>query len=299
MADDVIIEAGKSIESEGRVVNGFGLRKKIGGGEQRRLMEVWMAYKASLHAETSTQPSTLNELPTSIVLKIDKMTLEFTQQLRSLVIGIYDLAKQDIAEQLNKAIDEQASQAKVMQQALDDADAVIGEITEQNETLLERVEQMSVELAQARELAQVRAVETAQEKERSMQYALKAKEDSERAQAELGAMAERIQVLLEQNQQEQSQSQLYKAKCQELDAERKMQEKQTQYFLNEIDELKKLNTQLHEAQLNQASIVAEAQNEAKLYKQFYEQEQINAAQLQQRCDALQLEIKQIMATEKK
>ena len=288
VADEVIIEAGKEIEAEGRVVNGFGLRRKIGSGEQRRLYEVWAQYKTQHDPEPELSRSTIHELPTNVLLKLDKINLELSGQLKALVINIYDLAKQDIQGQLKHAIEIQEEKQDLLQQALDDADSALNEVAAEADALRTQLESMERDLQQARALVQEKSIESAQEKERAIQFSLQAKAEAERLSAELSKWQQRHELAQEENKQLQITIQELNGNNKQLEVERSLQQREIEALKDELKASKKDIEQLHKAELVVTKELAKAQESAQLHQQFYEKEHQRTVELQAHLNHLQM-----------
>ena len=66
--DEQVIEAGRTLQAQGRNITGFALRKLVGGGDPTRLKQRWDAHQAST---TAGEPETFVELPIEVANVVD------------------------------------------------------------------------------------------------------------------------------------------------------------------------------------------------------------------------------------
>ena len=163
--DEQIIEAGKRLLSEGRRVTGFALRKEIGGGNPSRLVRVWEEFRQSQEVVES-QP--VQDLPVEVEEALTEMTDSFLDQVRSLALNLNNRAvrtaerrvadvmksakeQQESAEaeliDAATAVDELESQAKALQDELDQTKRALNTANEENKTLGNRLVSLEKELA--------------------------------------------------------------------------------------------------------------------------------------------------------
>ena len=146
--DEQIIEAGKRLLSEGRRVTGFALRKEIGGGNPSRLVRVWEEFRQSQEVVES-QP--VQDLPVEVEEALTEMTDSFLDQVRSLALNLNNravkTAERRVADVMKSAKEQQESQARALQDELDQTKRALNTANEENKTLGNRLVGLEKELA--------------------------------------------------------------------------------------------------------------------------------------------------------
>ena len=117
-----IIKAGLGLQVLGLKVSGFSIRKKIGGGNTKRLEQVWDEYQASQTGEKA-EPTT--ELPIEIAESVKGITKAFDEQFLGLAIEINDKAVKAAERQVKEDITSANDQREQAERELTDAQAVI------------------------------------------------------------------------------------------------------------------------------------------------------------------------------
>ena len=84
-----IIQAGLELQALGRKVSGYSLQQKLGGGNTKRLEQVWNDYLTS-QAVKEAEPAT--ELPSEIAEAVMVVAKALTDQLLWLAIELNDKA---------------------------------------------------------------------------------------------------------------------------------------------------------------------------------------------------------------
>lgn len=160
--DEQVIEAGRTLQAQGRNITGFALRKLVGGGDPTRLKQRWDAHQASTAAG---EPETVVELPIEVANVVDGLAVELASRLKSLAVEVNDKAVKAAERRVSevvKAAGEQASQAERelsdAATAVDELETHVAELQEQAqakdsayETLRQSSQQQAVELAELRE----------------------------------------------------------------------------------------------------------------------------------------------------
>lgn len=120
-----IIEAGEALQEDGREVTAFGLRTKIGGGNAKRLWEVWnhhVVEAGTTHGETPVPlPAEVEQsfqlLSTALVTMLKRAAME----LNSLAVRT---SEQRIVEALRQTGEQSEKSARDMSEAAQAVDAL-------------------------------------------------------------------------------------------------------------------------------------------------------------------------------
>ncbi|GAA3973648.1 DNA-binding protein [Allohahella marinimesophila] len=189
--DSDIIQAGQQLLSDGRRVTGFALRKVVGGGNPKRLADVWATY---LQQQNSEEAQSAPELPVELEEALAAMTGNFVEQLRELV-GQLNTRAVKTAE---KRVAEVIASAKAQQQAAEQ------EVQDATET----VDDLEEKLTEHRRVVQEQA-----NKIRDLQ---EAEAQAQKAQA---ALEQRLAVLEEKLEAEKSQRSTLQGQVKDLKSE--------------------------------------------------------------------------------
>ncbi|MHB9513785.1 DNA-binding protein [Pseudomonas amygdali] len=177
-----IIEAGKVLQSAGRAITGFALRKEVGGGNPNRLKQVWDEHVAS-HVVAEAEPVT--ELPVEVAQELAHVSEALVARLASMVVGINDRAVKASdrrAAEVVRAAGEQRDQAD---RELVDAAQTVEDLEQQLDSLQESRDLLVIEFEKVRTAKQEQAVELAQVRERLTAVEKAAKEAAASASAQV------------------------------------------------------------------------------------------------------------------
>ncbi|CRN65372.1 chromosome segregation protein SMC [Pseudomonas aeruginosa] len=175
--DEQIIKAGLEIESQGRRVSGFAIRKLLGGGTQSRFKAVWEAYKAKGAVET---PVDNRDLPVEIEDLLGQLGGTLIEHLQSLALNInnqaHRISERRVAEVLQRSAAERTQHAEEIQEAsdaLDDLDKEVESLKAQLKDWQQRAEvaqeastRLSADLAASTERQRSLTAELAETKPR-------------------------------------------------------------------------------------------------------------------------------------
>src|SRR5665811_642659 len=117
-----IIQAGLELQALGRKVSDFSLRQKLGGGNTKRLKQVWDEYLTS-KAVRIAEPAT--ELPSEIAEAVTVVAKALTENLLALAIVINDKAVKAAECRVKGVIRSVEDQREQAERELADAQAVI------------------------------------------------------------------------------------------------------------------------------------------------------------------------------
>ena len=117
-----IIQAGLELQALGRKLSGFSLRQKLGGGNTKRLEQVWNDYLTSQDVRDA-EPAT--DLPSEIAKAVTVFAKALTDQLLWLAIELNDKAVKAAERRVKGVIRSVEDQREQAERELADAQAVI------------------------------------------------------------------------------------------------------------------------------------------------------------------------------
>ncbi|ERT12240.1 DNA-binding protein [Photorhabdus temperata] len=186
---EVIIEAGKALQAENRNVTGFALRSKIGGGNASRLRQIWDEFIASQVVATNEPVA---ELPVEVADEVKKVSASLIERINQLATELNNkaikAAERRVAD-VTRAAGEQTAQAE---RELADAAQTVDDLETQFDESLAEVSDLKQQLAESQLLAQHRAVELAQLKERLSAIEKAAKAESGQYSRELAQWQQKL-----------------------------------------------------------------------------------------------------------
>jgi len=204
---EVIIQAGRDLQTAGRNITGFALRQKVGGGNPARLKQVWDEYLAS-QSVTRTEP--VAELPVEVAEEMATVTKALTERIAALAVELNDKAVKAAERRVHEVVrsaGEQREQAEReladASQTVDDLETKLDDARAQGETLEGRLtEAQAVNQAQAVELAQLRERLSSTESERERYQAEVERlrvdhDDAAKLRGQVDAMQTHIASLME------------------------------------------------------------------------------------------------------
>lgn len=107
-SDQQIIEAGKAITAEGKLVSPFAIRNRLQGGSSERIKIVWSEYLSQQESIVEEKVEEI-ELPTEIAEKLEKNQQTAINQLEKLAMESYKLAQQVAEKRVKSTIDDYQS----------------------------------------------------------------------------------------------------------------------------------------------------------------------------------------------
>lgn len=161
ITDEQIIAAGDALIKANRNVTGFALRKVVGGGDPKRLKEVWDRHNVS-QSVTNAEP--VAELPVEVAETLANLTKSLTEKINALTVDLNDKAvkaqERRVADVLRAAGEQQAQAERELadaSQAVDELEAMLADEQGRTTELEKRLsESQAVNQAQAVELATLR-----------------------------------------------------------------------------------------------------------------------------------------------
>lgn len=156
-----IIAAGHELQSAGRSITGFALRKVTGGGNPERLKLVWDEYVSSQQVQ-KTAP--VAELPIEVAEELALVTKSFSDRISELALKLNDKAVQAANRRVHDVIQSASEQRKQADrelydasQTVEDLERLLDEVRMEAETKANQVSNLqAANQAQAVELAQMR-----------------------------------------------------------------------------------------------------------------------------------------------
>lgn len=158
-----IIEAGLALQAEERNITGFALRNRVGGGNPRRLKQVWDEYLSSL-TEVSTAP--MAELPVEVVEKVKAVSSALAERINQLAIELNDKAVRAAELRVAEVSSAAGEQTAQVERELVDAAQTVEELEKTLDTLRDEHNATLGALDESRKKEQSQAVELAQLRER-------------------------------------------------------------------------------------------------------------------------------------
>jgi len=194
VADERIIEAGNALMKANRNVTGFALRKLIGGGDPKRLKDVWNRHHSS-QSVANAEP--VAELPVEVAETLAILTKALVDKINALAVDLNDKtvkAQERRVADVLRAAGEQQAQAE---RELADASHAVDELEAMLADEQSKAGELAKRLAGSQAANQAQAVELATLRER-----LEAVEKSARAATEthVAEQAQLRQLLAEKNQ---------------------------------------------------------------------------------------------------
>lgn len=109
---EAIVAAGKALQAEGRPITSFALRERVGGGNPKRLMQVWAEH---LLSELGVPAEPVAELPVEVARSVETTGKELADRLTRLAIELNDRALKAAEKRVTEIMrgaDEQREQAE-------------------------------------------------------------------------------------------------------------------------------------------------------------------------------------------
>jgi len=131
-SDEEVIKAGTHLEEAGRRVTGFAIRKEIGGGNATRLKNIWDTHKQS---QKVVEAEPVQELPVEVQDALEKVTGDFVEQFKSLVISLNNKAVKTAERRVSEVINAAKNEQDKAEAELSDAEIAVEELENQVEEM--------------------------------------------------------------------------------------------------------------------------------------------------------------------
>lgn len=184
--DDEIIKAGRELVASGERVTGFRLRRKLGGGDTKRMFGIWKAATANDAAEA--QPANV-ELPIEIEDALTTLSAQVEDQLRLLAGNINAIAARLAERRVAEIMGSMAAQATLHAEEMDDANRAVDDLELKIDSLEDRIVQLNDELSSERSKTEQLSSELGMLRERGA----KLNDELAASQAELNLAKEGIE----------------------------------------------------------------------------------------------------------
>ncbi len=158
-----IVAAGLELQSKGRSITGFALRKVIGGGNPARLKLVWDEYISS-HEVNKTLP--VADLPIEVVEELALVTKSFSDRISELALKLNDKAVKAADRRVHDVIQSASEQRKQADRELNDASQTVEDLERLLDEVRIEAETKANQVANLQAANQAQAVELAQMRER-------------------------------------------------------------------------------------------------------------------------------------
>ncbi|MCF2948827.1 DNA-binding protein [Paraglaciecola aquimarina] len=150
-SDQQIIEAGKAITAEGKLVSPFAIRNRLQGGSSERIKIVWSEYLSQQESIVEEKVEEI-ELPTEIAEKLEKNQQTAINQLEKLAMESYKVAQQVAEKRVKSTIDDYQSKILEYEEsenqaslAIESSDNKIDELEAEIDVLQSRNEELVAE----------------------------------------------------------------------------------------------------------------------------------------------------------
>lgn len=160
---EVIIEAGQQLQSAGRNVTGFALRKLVGGGNPSRLKQVWDEHIAG---QDVIRAEPVAELPIELADELAAVSKALTERLAALAVDLNDRAIKAAERRVHEVVRTAGEQREQAERELADASLTVDELESKLEELKGDVLTLESELAEQHQKRHAQDVELAQLRER-------------------------------------------------------------------------------------------------------------------------------------
>lgn len=158
-----IVEAGHALQAAARNITGFALRQKVGGGNPRRLKQVWDEY---INSQSVVNAEPVVDLPVEVAEEIGAVTKELTDRLAGLAVQLNHKAVKAAERRVAEVIRTAGEQREQAEHELADAAQTVEDLEERLDEATNRISGLEAALAEAGVANQGQAVELAQLRER-------------------------------------------------------------------------------------------------------------------------------------
>ncbi len=147
IANQEIIDAGKRLQSTGKNITGYGLRRILGAGDPKRLKSVWDEFST----KDKTDRNTDLRLPAELEDLVAELENNLVEQIRPLTVQIYDGALKAAQRQVSETSRELKQLRLEIDAEILDANAIIEDLEQRLAHSTQRLQETSEELKQSEE----------------------------------------------------------------------------------------------------------------------------------------------------
>lgn len=159
-----IITAGKRLQTAGRSVTAFALRREVGGGNANRLKQIWDEFQAS---QTTSRQDTAAELPIEVAEAVAAVSSALVDQIAALASELNTKAVRSAERRTAEVVRAAGEQRDQAERELIDAAETVDDIEAKLNTEIEVTAALRSTLTETREDNQQKAIEIAQLRERN------------------------------------------------------------------------------------------------------------------------------------
>lgn len=189
--DQDIIAAGQKLTETGRRVTGFALRKLVGGGDPKRLADVWTQHLQQHKGETKP----VVELPSAIEEAIGAMGQQLIERLREVAGQIHSQAQQSADHRVKEVMAAVEAERKAAQQEVQDATETVDEL----ETKLAEAH-IRIKGTETKMVEMIEDEKVAQKQHAGLEQRLAVLEQKlEAAEAQVGKLEQQVQEATAEN----------------------------------------------------------------------------------------------------
>lgn len=181
-----IIAAGRDLQASGRNITGFALRQRVGGGDARRLKQVWDEYLAS-QSEQRVEP--VAELPVEVAEEVAGVTQALTERITALAVELNNRAVKAAERRVAEVVRTAGEQREQAERELADASDTVQDLEAQLDAKIVEHQATQERLAEVMVKSQGQEVELAQMRERCAALEKSARLAAEQHAAEAAKLA--------------------------------------------------------------------------------------------------------------
>ncbi|MBK1851116.1 DNA-binding protein [Marinobacter sp. 1-4A] len=144
IANQEIIDAGKKLQTTGKNITGYGLRRILGAGDPKRLKSVWDEYASKGKANKNADL----RLPAELEDLVTELENNLIEQVRPLTVQLYEGALKAAQRQVSETSRELKQLRSEMEAEILDASTIIEELEQRLAETTQRLQESAVELKQ-------------------------------------------------------------------------------------------------------------------------------------------------------
>jgi len=123
--DEQVVEAGRTLQAQGRNITGFALRQKVGGGNPTRLKQVWDEH---INSQTTAKAEPVAELPVEVAEEVASVTKALTERLAALAVELNDKAVKAAERRVHEVVRAAGEQREQAERELADASQTVDDL---------------------------------------------------------------------------------------------------------------------------------------------------------------------------
>lgn len=155
-----IIQAGLELQAAGERVNGFSIRKRLGGGNASRIKQVWDEH--NIQTPVKAEPV---ELPAEVAEKVAHVTQTLVERISALAVEMNTTAVQTAERRVAEVLRSAGEQRDQAEHELRDAAEAVEGLDGELDAAKANIDELETRLSDTQTAAQALAVELAQVRE--------------------------------------------------------------------------------------------------------------------------------------